>query len=136
MRILAVDPGKARTGLAISDETGFLASPVGTVAEGYPPKLAALIASKAKELKARRIVVGLPRNMDGTEGKSAADARALADMIHDESGIETVMWDERCSTVCAHTYLNETDTRGKKRKAVIDTVAATVILQSYLDSIR
>lgn len=136
MKILAVDPGKARTGLAVSDETGFLASPVGTVAEGYPPKLAVLIASKAKELNVGRIVVGLPKNMDGSEGSSAKDARALADLIHDESGIETVMWDERCSTVCAHTYLNETDTRGKKRKAVIDTVAATVILQSYLDSLR
>lgn len=136
MKILSVDPGKARTGIAVSDPTGFLASPVCVISEGYAPKLAELVAQKAKELSVGRIVVGLPRNMDGSEGASAQDARALADMIHEKSGIETVMWDERCSTVCAHTYLNATDTRGKKRKAVIDAVAAVVILQDYLDSLK
>ncbi len=136
MIIMSVDLGKARTGIAVCDPTMFLASPVDVISESYTPKLIEKIIETAKRLKAERIVVGLPLNMDGTQGDSAKNALDIASQIHNLSGIETVMYDERCSTVCAHTALNATDTRGKKRKAVVDAVAAVVILQNYLDSIR
>ena len=94
------------------------------------------LSKKAKEINAELLVVGLPRNMDGSEGESASNARSFASELSELTGLETVLWDERCTTVTAHGYLNDTKTRGKKRKAVIDAVAATVILQSYLDSRR
>lgn len=136
MIIMAVDLGKARTGIAASDKTEYLASPVAVIHEHKREVLLQKVAEKAKEIKAEMIVVGLPRNMDGSEGESAQNARAFAEDLSSELGIETVLWDERCTTITAHGYLNDTNTRGKKRKAVIDEVAATVILQSYLDSRR
>lgn len=136
MIIMAVDLGKARTGIAASDKTEYLASPVAVIAEKRREVLLAKVADTAREIKAELIVVGLPRNMDGTEGESAQNARSFAQELSDELGIETVLWDERCTTITAHGYLNDTNTRGKKRKAVIDQVAATVILQSFLDSRR
>jgi putative holliday junction resolvase len=132
VKILAVDLGKARTGLAICDEGEVLASPVRVVAERNWNRLTSIIAQEAKSLSAGEIVVGLPRNMDGTEGESAQNARAFAEQLKEMISIPVVLWDERGTTITAHGYLNETDTRGKKRKAVIDAVAATVILQDYL----
>lgn len=136
MVIMAVDLGKARTGIAASDKTEYLASPVAVISEKRRDVLLSKVAEKAREIKAELIVVGLPRNMDGSEGESAVNARAFAQELTDELDIETVLWDERCTTITAHGYLNDTNTRGKKRKAVIDEVAATVILQSFLDSRR
>ncbi len=136
MIIMSVDLGKARTGIAVCDPTMFLASPVEVISESYMPKLVEKIAAVALRLKAERIVVGLPLNMDGTQGESAKNAMKTAELIREASGIETIMYDERCSTVCAHTALNSTDTRGKKRKAVVDAVAAVVILQNYIDSLK
>ncbi len=136
MIIMSVDLGKARTGIAVCDPTMFLASPVEVINESYTPKLVEKIVAVALRLKAERIVVGLPLNMDGTQGESAKNAMKTAELIREASGIETVMYDERCSTVCAHTALNSTDTRGKKRKAVVDAVAAVVILQNYIDSLK
>lgn len=136
MIIMSVDLGKARTGIAVCDPTMFLASPVEVINESYIPKLVEKIVSAAQRLRAERIVVGLPLNMDGTHGDSARNAMEIAGQIREASGLETVMYDERCSTVCAHTALNATDTRGKKRKAVVDAVAAVVILQNYIDSLK
>ena len=136
MIIMAVDLGKARTGIAASDKTEYLASPVAVIPEKRREVLLAKVAETAREIKAELIVVGLPRNMDGSEGESAQNARSFAQELSAELGIETVLWDERCTTITAHGYLNDTNTRGKKRKAVIDQVAATVILQSFLDSRR
>ncbi len=136
MIIMAVDLGKARTGIAASDKTEYLASPVAVISEHKREGLLEKVAEKAKEIKAELLVVGLPRNMDGSEGESAQNARAFASELSELTGLEAVLWDERCTTVTAHGYLNETNTRGKKRKAVIDAVAATVILQSFLDSRR
>ena len=116
MIIMSVDLGKARTGIAVCDKTEFLASPY-----------------TAKETKAELIVVGLPKNMDGSEGESAQNARAFAENLSNETGIECVMQDERGTTITAHNFLNTTNTRGKKRKNVVDEVAATIILQDYLD---
>lgn len=132
MKILAVDLGKARTGLAICDEGEVLASPVRVISERNWDRLTSIIVQEAKTLSAKQIVVGLPRNMDGSEGESAQNARAFAEQLKALTSISIVLWDERGTTITAHEYLNDTDTRGKKRKAVIDAVAATVILQDYL----
>ena len=136
MIIMAVDLGKARTGIAASDKTEYLASPAGVITEHNRERLADKICETAKEIKAELVVVGLPKNMDGSEGESAQNAREMASVIADKLGVEVKLWDERCTTITAHGYLNDTNTRGKKRKAVIDEVAATVILQSFLDSRR
>ena len=132
MKILAVDLGKARTGLAVCDEMELLASPVGTVTEDNRETLARKVAEKAAELRAKEIVLGLPKNMDGTEGESAQGAREFAHMLEEAAGLPVVLRDEWLTTVSAHGYLNTTDTRGKKRKAVVDTVSAVLILENYL----
>ena len=132
MRILAVDYGNARTGIAISDNSEFLASPVCTITEYHADRLAQKVADIAKEQGAGEIVVGLPINMNGTKGERAEKCEAFAEMLRGLVDVEVKMWDERSTTVTAHQYLNETNVRGKKRKAVVDTVAATIILESYL----
>ncbi len=132
MKILSVDLGKARTGLAVCDEGEILASPVDVVSEWNREKLLARVAEEAQRLGVERIVVGLPRNMDGSEGESAQNARTFAESLRVLVTVSVEMQDERGTTVTAHNYLNDTDTRGKKRKAVVDAVAATVILQDYL----
>lgn len=134
MIILAVDYGKARTGLAICDPGEMLASPIGTVPSYNEDKLLAEVCRTAQERRAELIVLGLPRNMDGSEGFSAQGVRAFGERVAEASGLPVDFFDERCTTMAAATYLNATDTRGKKRKAVIDTVAAVIILQDYLDS--
>lgn len=136
MRILAVDLGLARTGLAVSDPSGLLASPVGTVTEYNTERLAEQVAAVATEQKAEKVVVGYPRNMDGSCGESARRAEAFAGILRERLPLPVELWDERMTTVTAIGYLNEQNVRGKKRKAVVDTVAATVILQNYLDSLR
>lgn len=134
MIILGVDLGKARTGLAVCDAGEVLASPLAVIAEHKSERLVEQIAAAAQEAKAELLVVGLPRNMDGSEGESAQNAREIAAMLEGRTGLPVRLWDERGTTITAHGYLNETNVRGKKRKAVIDTVAAGVILQSYLDA--
>ena len=136
MIIISVDLGKARTGLAISDKTGFLASPLAMIEEKSPTKLLEKVSSAVKENKAELVVVGLPKNMDGSEGESAKNARAFASELQELTGVETVMQDERGTTITAHGYLSQRDVRGKKRKAQVDIVAASIILQDYLDSHR
>ncbi|MBQ1433775.1 MAG: Holliday junction resolvase RuvX [Ruminococcus sp.] len=132
MRILAVDYGDARTGIAVSDNSEFLASPVGTIKEYNAERLAQKVADISREQNAGEIIVGLPINMNGTEGPRAEKCREFGDMLRGLVDVEVKMWDERSTTVTAHQFLNETNVRGKKRKAVVDTVAATVILESYL----
>ncbi len=136
MIIMAVDLGKARTGIAACDKTEYLAYPVDVIAEHKRDVLLEKVAQKAQELGASLAVIGLPKNMDGSEGESALAAREFGEKFKEATGIDVVMWDERCTTITAHGYMNDTNTRGKKRKAVIDKVAAVVILQSYLDSRR
>ncbi|MBQ7132967.1 MAG: Holliday junction resolvase RuvX [Ruminococcus sp.] len=136
MIIISVDLGKARTGLAISDKTGFLASPLDMIEEKSPAKILEKVAQVVTDNKAELIVVGLPKNMDGSEGDSAKSARELACKLSELTGIKTVMQDERGTTITAHSYLSQRDVRGKKRKAQVDTVAAAIILQDYLDSNR
>lgn len=134
MIIMSVDLGKARTGLAVCDKTEFLASPYKVIFEKSPNKLLEKVAVEVDASKAELVVVGLPKNMDGTEGESAQNARAFAQQLSAKTGIKTVMQDERGTTITAHNFLNDTNTRGKKRKNVVDEVAATIILQNFLDS--
>lgn len=136
MKILAVDLGLARTGLAVSDPRELLASPIGTVEERDLSRLAEKIAAVAAKHKAELLVVGHPRNMDGSRGESARRAEDFAATLESLTGLPARLWDERMTTVSAIGYLNETDVRGKKRKQVVDTVAATIILQDFLDSRR
>ena len=136
MRIMAVDLGLVRTGIAICDEMELLASPVGTITQGDLDALCDEVAAVAAREEAREIVVGHPRNMDGTRGESAQRAEAFAEALQEKSGLPVVLRDERLTTVSAHGFLNQTNVRGKKRKAVVDTVSAAIILQDYLDSRR
>ncbi|WP_077533250.1 Holliday junction resolvase RuvX [Massiliimalia massiliensis] len=133
MKIMAVDFGEARTGLAVCDRTEFLASPVGVVHErDFETCVKKVAYAAVKELDVGMVVVGLPKNMDGSLGPRAElcdkFARALKALIP----IPVVTWDERQTTMQAAAYLNELDVRGAKRKEVIDEVAATIILESYL----
>lgn len=133
MVIMSVDLGKARTGLAICDKSELLASPLGMIEDRNLDRVAEKIADYVKERKAEMLVIGLPKNMDGTEGESAQNARSFAQQLEELCNIPTVMQDERGTTITAHSFLNTTDTRGKKRKKVVDTVAATIILEDYLN---
>ena len=134
MIALSVDLGHARTGLAVSDKSGFLASSLCVITEYNDEKLIQKIAEKVKETKAEIIVVGLPRNMDGTEGESAQRAREIAEKLTQVSGVPCHMQDERGTTITAHNYLSAGNVYGKKRKQKVDAVAASIILQDYLDS--
>lgn len=132
MVILSVDYGDARTGIAICDKLELLASPVCVINESYMPKVVKKIAEIANENKAEMIVVGKPRNMDGSEGFRVDKCKELAQNLADEVGVPVEMWDERLTTVAAHKALNATNTRGKNRKAVIDAVSAVMILEDFL----
>ena len=134
MVILSVDYGDARTGLAVCDKLEMLASPVGVIAESYEPKVILKILEHVKTLCPQQIVVGLPRNMNGSCGERAQKCAAFAEKLAQESGVETVTWDERLTTVSAHRVLNDVNVRGKKRKAVVDAVSAVMILEDYLRS--
>ncbi|WP_405357324.1 Holliday junction resolvase RuvX [Ruminococcus sp.] len=134
MIALSVDLGHARTGLAVSDKNGFLASSLCVITEHNDEKLIQKIAEKVKETKAQIIVVGLPRNMDGSEGESALRARELAARLTELTGVPHHMQDERGTTITAHSYLSAGNVYGKKRKQKVDAVAASIILQDYLDS--
>ncbi len=133
MYIMSVDLGKARTGIALSDIGESFAFPKCVITEYNEEKLCEKIVNKAKELSAELIVVGLPKNMDGSLGFRAQECTAIAEKLKELSGIRIVMWDERCTTVSAHTALNYTNTRGKKRKETVDAVAAVIILEDYLN---
>ena len=134
MTALSVDLGHARTGLAVSDKSGFLASPLCVITEYNDEKLVAKIAEQVKAVGADVIVVGLPRNMNGTEGESARRAREIAAKLTETTGVEHHMQDERGTTITAHAYLSAGNVYGKKRKQKVDAAAATIILQDYLDS--
>lgn len=132
MIILGVDLGHARTGLSVCDKNEMLASPLKVIHQRDPEKLCGEIAEAAREAGAGMLAVGLPRNMDGSEGDSAKFAREMGGRLEALTGLTVKFVDERGTTVTAHGYLNETNTRGKKRKAVVDAVAAVVILEDFL----
>lgn len=132
MKIMAVDFGDARTGLAVCDRTEFLASPVGIIEEKSFAKVAEKIVYASREYDVGMIVIGLPRNMDGSEGARAQKSHKLVDTLKTILTIPVELWDERNTTISAANILSENGTYGKKRKKVLDAVAATVILESYM----
>lgn len=132
MKIMSVDLGKARTGIAVCDESELFAFPNCVITEYNEDRLIQKIAAKAEELSAELIVVGYPKNMDGSEGFRALECAEVAKKIADSTSKQTVLWDERCTTVSAHTVLNMNNTRGKKRKQTVDAVAAVMILEDFL----
>ncbi len=132
MIIMSVDRGKARTGIAYSDKGESFAFPHTVITEYNSEKLIGKIKEAALTLKADEIVVGLPRRTDGSLGDSAQECQALAENLREILSIPVNLYDERFTTVSAHTALNYTDTRGKKRKEIIDAVAAVLILEDYL----
>ena len=133
MKILAVDYGDSRTGLATCDRTEFLTSPITPqITVKARDKVAARVCEEAKEIEAELIVIGLPLNMDGTEGERAEKSRKLGKTLQIWSGLPVRMWDERQSTCEAADILDEVGTFGAHRKAILDSISATVILEDYL----
>ena len=132
MRVMGIDFGDARTGIAMSD---LLCSIVGTttvIHSRNPEKTAVAIADLVKEHGVTEIVMGLPKNMDGTEGTRAELCREFAKRVEEVTGLPVAMWDERRTTVEAHNILSEHNYHGKKRKNTVDAVAASLILEGYL----
>jgi putative Holliday junction resolvase len=132
MVIMSVDFGEARTGLAVCDEGEILASPLCVVREKNFRRRAEAVAARAVSSGAGLIVVGHPKKMDGTKSEAAEKCERFSALVRELSGIPVALWDERVTTVLANTYLNEAEVRGRKRKAVVDAVAACIILEEYL----
>lgn len=136
MVILSVDYGDKRTGIAVCDKNEILASPVGVITEWNKEALAEKIIALAVEKRAEEIVIGLPKNMDGSEGFRADACKELGDILKGIANIPISFWDERLTTVSAHRFLSDNNVRGKKRKSVVDAVSADIILQDYIDNRR
>lgn len=136
MKIMSIDYGDVRTGIAISDIRGILASPFCVIKESYQPKLVDKIIELINENKIEKIVIGLPRNMDGSYGYRCDDCKSLGQAIGEKINIDIEFEDERLTTVMAHNILSDNNVRGAKRKQTVDAVSAVMILQSYLDKNR
>ena len=134
MRVMAIDYGDARTGIAVSDLLGMLAGETFVITQWDPAALADTIVSEARARDVGTLVLGLPRNMDGTEGPRAEKSRALKALL-EARGMTVVLWDERRTTVDAHRILRENGKKEKKHKATVDAVAAALILEGYLGSL-
>ena len=119
MKIMSVDFGDARTGLAVCDRTEFLASPIGTIEERNFDLCVKKVAHLAEQYEVKEIVVGYPKNMNGSIGPRAEKCDLFAQKLKNIVNMPVILWDERSTTVSAHNILNETNTRGKKRKAII-----------------
>jgi putative holliday junction resolvase len=132
-RVLAVDPGSRRVGLALSDQARILASPLRTLEAEPAATLAERLAAVAREVGAVELVVGLPRNLDGGSGEAAALARSLADQLKRATRLPVSLHDERLSSVAAERHLVAQGVRREKRKGLVDQLAATLILEAFLE---
>ena len=133
MRIMAIDYGDARTGVALSDPTGFLAGQTFLIKSRKQEVVLEELAALVQRQGAQELVLGYPRNMDGTLGPRAEKYAAFAHRLEEATGLPVALWDERRTTVDAHRILGEQGVRAKNRKDKIDSVAATLILEGYLD---
>ena len=132
-RVLGIDPGEARVGVALSDDLGMLAHPLETIdASRHDP--CERIAELAAQRQARAIIVGVPRNMDGSFGPAAEKARALIERLRQQVACQVIPWDERLTTVSAQRALRNAGRKAKDQRSVIDQVAAQILLQSWIDS--
>ena len=136
MRILGIDYGDARTGLSISDPSGFLAGSPSVIHEWNYAKLVDKLVAFIQENKIEEIVLGHPKNMDGTEGPRAEKSRAVAHLLTQATGLEVVLWDERRSSIEAHGILHANGRKEKKHRRTVDAVAASLILEGYLGTLR
>lgn len=136
MRVMAIDYGDARTGVAISDPSGLLTGFTTVIHSRNRETVLAQLAALCKERGADRLVMGFPRNMDGTEGPRAALYREFAASLEEATGMPVRLWDERRTTVEAHQILSSQNYHGKKRKNTVDAVAASLILEGYLGYLR
>ena len=135
MRVMAIDLGDARTGLALSDPTGSLTGRAWTETEWNMERLAETVVQTAREQGAGRIVLGYPRNMDGSLGPRAEKSEAFRGLLEKLTEIPVILWDERRTTLDAQNILHDVGKRGKKKKQVVDAVAASLILEGYLRSL-
>ena len=136
MRIMGIDYGDARTGLAVSDEMNILVGEAWTLNEWNPERVAEVIAQEAQKRNVKRLVLGLPKNMDGSEGPRAEKGRSFAELLRSKTDIELVMWDERRSSIEAHAILHANGKKEKKHRKPVDAVAASLILEGYLGTLR
>lgn len=136
MRIMGIDYGDARTGLAVSDEMNILVGDAWTLTEWDPDVVAEKIVAEAKMRNVQRLVLGLPKNMDGSEGPRAEKCRGFGEKIKSLTDIELVMWDERRSSIEAHAILHANGKKEKKHRQSVDAVAASLILEGYLNSLK
>ena len=135
-KYLGVDYGDVRTGLAECDISGMLASGITTIKEGGMRNTAIRVAKEAEARACKKIVIGLPKNMDGSEGERTEVIRAFARILAELTSIPIDFSDERMSTMVAYRYLGATETYGKRRRDAVDTLSAEIILQGYLDRER
>jgi len=135
MRIMAIDYGDARIGLAVSDMLGMLCGEAWTMEEWNMERASKRISEEAKKRDVERLVLGLPKNMDGSEGPRAAKSRDFAELLKADSGLPVVFWDERRSSIEAHAILHASGKKEKKHRKTVDAVAASLILEGYLGSI-
>ena len=133
MRIMAVDYGDAHTGVALSDPTGLLAGTATTIHSRKAEEVLAQLSRLVEENHVEELVMGFPRNMDGSEGPRAELYRAFAQRLEEATGLQVVLWDERRTTVDAHRILQQAGKDARKRKKTVDAVAASLILEGYLD---
>ena len=136
MRVMGIDYGDARTGLAVSDEMNILVGEAWTLNEWNPERIADVIAQEAQKRNVGRLVLGLPKNMDGSEGPRAEKCRDFAELLRSKTDIELVMWDERRSSIEAHAILHANGKKEKKHRKTVDAVAASLILEGYLGTLR
>lgn len=136
MRIMAIDYGDAHTGVALSDPTGFLTGTTTTIHSRKAEVVLEELAKLVQEYQVTELVMGFPRNMDGTEGPRAQLYREFAQRVEEATGLKPTLWDERRTTVDAHRILFEAGKNAKKRKKTVDAVAASLILEGYLDNRR
>ena len=136
MRIMGIDYGDARTGLAVSDEMNILVGEAWTLNEWNPERVADVIAQEAQKRNVGRLVLGLPKNMDGSEGPRAEKCRDFAELLRSKTDIELVMWEERRSSIEAHAILHANGKKEKKHRKTVDAVAASLILEGYLGTLR
>ena len=131
-RIMAIDYGDARTGLAVSDPTGLICGEAWTVEEWNAERLCERICREAAERGVEKLVLGLPKNMDGTEGPRAEKSRELKALLEQHGAPEVILWDERRSSVEAHAILHQNGKKEKQHRKIVDAVAASLILEGYL----
>ena len=136
MRIMGIDFGDARTGIAVSDEMNILVGDAWTLSQRSPELVAEAIATEAARRGVQRLVLGLPKNMDGSEGPRAEKCREFAELLGTKTDLPIVMWDERRSSIEAHAILHANGKKEKKHRKTVDAVAASLILEAYLGTLK